>query len=113
MISVKSGTGTPYDAPKHHGVFGLIKLNKEKSKRTIVNYSYFHPNGGAEMSSAPVERVYYVVKGSITVKGKDNDNGEVHVLNAGDMVYIAPGETREVTVNDGQAAELLVFIVEV
>ena len=111
MISVKSGVGTPYDAPQHYGVFGILKLTKEHSKRTIVNYSYFHPNGGIEMSSAPVERVYYVITGSITAKGKDN--GETHVLQAGDMVYIAPGEEREVTVNDGQAAEVLVFVVEV
>lgn len=111
MISVKSGTGTPYDAAQHYGVFGILKLTKEHSKRTIVNYSYFHPNGGAEMSSAPVERVYYVVKGSITVKEKDD--AKTHVLNVGDMVYIAPGEEREITVNNGQAAEVLVFVVEV
>jgi len=111
MISVKSGVGTPYDAPQHHGVFGYLKLTKEQTKRTIVNYSYFHPNGGTEMTAAPVERVYYVVTGSITLKGKDNS--EVHVLNAGDMVYIAPGEMREMSVNNGQAAEVLVFIVQV
>lgn len=111
MISMKSGAGTPYDAPQHCGVFGVLKLTKQHSRRTIINYSYFLPNGGAEMSSAPVERVYFVVKGSITVKGKDH--GESHVLNAGDMVYIAPDEAREVTVNDGQAAEVLVIVVEV
>jgi len=111
MISVKSGTGTPYDAPQHFGVFGYLKLTKDQTKRTIVNYSYFHPNGGTEMTSAPAERVYYVVKGSITLKGKDN--GEVHVLNAGDLVYIAPNEMREMSVNNGEAAEVLVFIVVV
>lgn len=110
MISVKSGEGTPYDAPQHYGVFGVLKLTKEHTKRTIINYSYFHPNGGIEMSSAPVERVYCVIKGSITAKGKDN--GETHVLNAGDMVYIAPGEEREVTINNGQPAEVLVVVVE-
>ena len=38
------------------------------------------------MSSSDKERVYYVVKGSITVNGKE----ESHVLNAGDLLYIAP-----------------------
>lgn len=111
MISVTSGVGTPYDAPQHHGVNGILKLTKEQSRRTIVNYSYFQTNGGAEMSSAPVERVYYIVKGSITVTGKNND--EAHVLNAGDMVYIAPEEEREITVNGGQPAEVLVVAVVV
>lgn len=78
MISVKSGVGNPYDAPQHYGVFGILKLTKEHTKRTIINYSYFHPNGGIEMSSAPVERIYCIIKGSITAKGKDN--GETHEL---------------------------------
>ena len=111
MINVKSAEGVPYDAPGHYGCFGLMKFTKEHTKRTIINYSYFHPNGGIEMSAAaPVERVYCVIKGSITAKGK---NGGVHIVNAGDMIYIAPGEEREVTVNDGNPAEILVVVTEV
>jgi glyoxylate utilization-related uncharacterized protein len=72
-----------------------------------VCYSYFQPNGGAEMSSSPKERVYYVVKGSITVRGKD----EEHVLGPGDLIYIAPGEERDMVINNGKPAEVLVFIV--
>ena len=87
-----------------------MKRTKEHTKPTIINYSYFHPNGGIEMSSAAVERVYCVIYGSITAKEKDN--GETLVLNAGDMIYIALEEEREVTINDGQAAEVLVIVVE-
>lgn len=111
MIYVQSGVGTSYDAPQHHGVYGILKLTKEHTKRTIINYSYFQPNGGAEMSSAPVERVYCVVKGSITVTSKGGD--EVYILNPGDMIYIAPGENRAVSINHGQPAEVLVVVVEV
>ena len=70
MISVKDAEGVPYDAAKHWEVYGLKKITEEQSKRTNVFYSYFQPNGGAEMSSSDKERVYYIVKGSITVKGK-------------------------------------------
>lgn len=108
MISVKDGKGTPYDGPGHFGVYGIIKLGKGQTKRTIVNYSYFQPNGGAEMSSGDKERVYYIVKGSITVNGK---GGEKHVLNQGDLIYIAPGEERDMVINDGKPAEVLVLIV--
>lgn len=107
MISVKDAQGVPYDAAKHREVYGLKKITEEDSKRTSVFYSYFQPNGGAEMSSSPKERVYYVVKGSITVSGPD----EKHVLNEGDILYIAPGEERDMVINNGKPAELLVFVV--
>ncbi|SLM31702.1 putative Cupin domain protein [Desulfamplus magnetovallimortis] len=108
MISVKDAKGTPYDAAKHFGVYGLQKITEADSKRITVCYSYFQPDGGAEMSPSPKERVYYVTKGSITVNGKD---GESHLLNEGDMIYIAPGEERDMTINNGKPAEVLVFIV--
>jgi glyoxylate utilization-related uncharacterized protein len=107
MISVKDAQGTPYEAAKHSEVYGLQKITEAQSKRTTVCYSYFQPNGGAEMSSSPKERVYYVVKGSITVRGK----GEEHVLDPGDLIYIAPGEERDMVINNGKPAEVLVFIV--
>jgi quercetin dioxygenase-like cupin family protein len=108
MISVKDAQGTPYDAAKHFGVYGLQKVTEEQTRRTTVCYSYFQPNGGAEISSSPKERVYHIVSGSITVNG---NNGEKHVLNAGDMIYIAPGEERDMVINDGKPAEVLVIIV--
>jgi quercetin dioxygenase-like cupin family protein len=107
MISVNDAKGVQYEAAKHFEVYGLQKITEAQSKRTTVCYSYFQPNGGAELSSSPKERIYYVVKGSITVSG----GNEKHVLNVGDLVYIAPGEERDVVVNGGKPAEVLVFIV--
>ena len=37
--------------------------------------------------------------------------GEKHVLEAGDLVYIAPGEERDMVVNGGKPAEVLVLII--
>ena len=108
MISVKDAQGTPYDAAKHFGVYGLQKITEAQSKRTTVCYSYFQPNGGAEISSSPKERIYYVVNGSITINGLED---EKHVLNAGDLIYIAPGEERDMVINDGKPAEVLVIII--
>lgn len=108
MIIRKNGEGTQYDAPAHFGEYGIIKFAKDQTQKTIVSYTYFHPNGGCEMGAAPVERVYVVINGSITVSG---DNNEAHDLEKGDMLYIAPGENRDVKVNNGQAAEVLVFVV--
>ncbi len=109
MISVKDAKGTPYDAAKHSFVFGLKKfVEGQQTKKTSVFYSYFQPNGGAEMSASPKERVYYIVKGSITVNGK---GGESHVLNKGDVIYIGPGEERDMVINDGKPAEVVVIVV--
>ena len=107
MISVKDAEGTPYEAAKHFGVYGIMKINEEQSKRITVNYSYFQPDGGAEMSGSPTEKIYYVVKGSITVNGKD----ESHVLNQGDLIFIEADEEREMVINDGKPAEVLVFLI--
>lgn len=108
MISVKDAKGTSYDAAKHSFVYGLKKfVEGQQTKRTSVMYSYFQPNGGAEMSASDKERVYYVVKGSITVNGK----GETHVLSKGDCIYIGPGEQRDMVINDGKPAEVLVIVV--
>jgi quercetin dioxygenase-like cupin family protein len=107
MISVQDAKGQEYEAAKHFGVYGLQKITEAQSKRTTVCYSYFQPNGGAELSSSPKERVYYVVKGAVRVsKGE-----EVHDLSEGDMIYIAPGEERQMVILGGKPAEVLVFIV--
>lgn len=108
MISVKDAEGEFYAAARHSEVYGVQKFTEAVTKRTTVNYSYFQPNGGAEMCASGKERVYYVTKGSITVNGKD---GEKHVLNEGDCVFIAAGEERDMVINNGKPAEVLVFMV--
>lgn len=107
MISVKSNEGQVYEAAKHSGVFGLMKLTEADTQRISVNYSVFLPNGGAELSASPKERVYYVVEGKMKLTG----DGKEHVLDTGDLIYIAPGEQREVELLGNKAVESLVFIV--
>jgi quercetin dioxygenase-like cupin family protein len=58
-------------------------------------------------SADPLERIYCVIKGSITIKGP---KGEEFVMKAEDMIYIGPGEKREMTVNDNESAEVLVVV---
>ena len=106
MKSVKATEGTPYDAPKHYTMWGIIKILHEQTRRTGASLSHFLPNGSAEMSSSDKERVYYVIRGSITVKGKT----EEHMLEPGDLIYIAPGEEREIVTNGTEPATVLVII---
>lgn len=110
MISVKATEGKEYDAKRHFGMWGMQKIVAgQQSKRVTVSTSYFLPNGGAEMCSSPAERIYMVLEGSITVCGPN----EKHVLEAGDIIYIAPGEDRDMAVNNNTYAKVMVFVINV
>lgn len=108
MKTTRASEGTPYEAAKHFHVWGVRKVGPEEGTRRLnVSQSHFLPNGGAEMSSSDKERVYYVLRGSITVRGKN----ETHILEEGDLIYIAPGEEREIKVNKNECASILVIVV--
>lgn len=110
MKTVKASAGTSYDAKKHFNMWGMKKIcPQDGTARLTVSMSHFLPNGGGEMSSSDKERVYYVLSGSITVRGKN----EEHFLEAGDMIYIAPGEERSIETNGVQPATTLVIVVDV
>ena len=110
MKLIKKAEGQPYDAKAHFNVWSTNKLEAGKDSRNLsISLSHFLPHGGAEMTSSPKERAYYVISGSIMVKGK----GEKFVLEPGDTIYIAAGEEREVSVVGTEPATILVMIVNV
>ncbi|MEX1378084.1 MAG: cupin domain-containing protein [Eubacteriales bacterium] len=109
MQLVKSNEGNVYEAAKHFGCWGIKKVTSEQgASNVIVSISEFLPSGGAELTSSEKERVYCVLRGSITLTDGSN---EEYVLEENDMIYIAPGEKRAIKVNGTVAARLLVIIV--
>ena len=68
-----------YDAPKHFDMRSLRLQGFEvsASKFAWVGLSHFLPQGGAEMDSGPLEKIYVVLAGEITVTLAD---GSSHVL---------------------------------
>ncbi|NMA91908.1 MAG: cupin domain-containing protein [Firmicutes bacterium] len=109
MKTVKANKGTPYEAKRHFHMWGLKKVDRETAaSRLTVSISHFLPNGGAEMSSSAKERVYYLLSGALTVAGPE----EEHLLEEGDLLYIAPGEERAIKVRGVNPATVLVIIVE-
>lgn len=111
MIIVKSDQGTAYEAKNHFHMWGVRKLGfPEGAQNVILSISEFLPDGGAVMSSSDKERIYYVLRGSITVR---DEHGEEHIINESDMIYISPNEKREMVVNGLVAARVLVIIVNV
>ncbi len=107
MKLIKVGEGTTYDAPRHFNNWSINKVLPDAvSKRLQISVSHFLPHGGAEMSSSPLERIYFCVEGKITVKGKS----EEYQLDAGDMIYIGPGEERSFAVSNTKPATILVIM---
>lgn len=98
----------PYDAPKHFNMTGLRLQGFEASpaRSFWVGLSHFLPNGGAEASASPLERVYLVVCGNVTVI---TDEGET-VLRPLDSCHLAPGEKRTIINRTNEPASMLVIM---
>jgi quercetin dioxygenase-like cupin family protein len=59
--------------------------------KMAFSISHFLPSGGSEMGSAPVELIYYVTEGEMTIY--INDNKE-YCLKAGDSIHLRPNQGR-------------------
>jgi quercetin dioxygenase-like cupin family protein len=111
MRLIKSNEGEPYDAKNHFNSWSTKKIVPEQtSHRLNIVYSHFLPNGGASMSSSPLERAYYLLSGSLLIINKDHQEC---LLQPGDMIYIGPGEEREIKVLGNQTATMVVIMSKV
>ena len=110
MKIVRKTEGTPYEAPLHFNVWSTRKLSDKETKNTAVSLSHFLPNGRVDMSGSPVEKVYYILAGSMAVKNKA---GKEAVLHAGDIVYFAGDEERECHTIGPDVCTILVCMVKV
>jgi quercetin dioxygenase-like cupin family protein len=97
-----------YEAPNHRGVVGLRLQGYEEAgpKNQWVGFSQFLPNGGAGPDSSPVEKVYVVIEGSMTVIVGEEES----ILGPMDSCTIAPGETREIINRSNHVCKMLVVI---
>jgi mannose-6-phosphate isomerase-like protein (cupin superfamily) len=60
------------------------------------------------MSASPdKERIYCVLRGTMTVK---DEHGTAYDMEEGDMIYIPPGEKRDIAVTGGVACRILVVM---
>jgi glyoxylate utilization-related uncharacterized protein len=97
----------PYFPPKHFNMTTLKVHERESSgePKYWMGMSHFLPAGGAEFAEAPVELVYFVLDGEVTVKSKD----EKFVLKKWESIHIMPGEGREVINETNIPATMLVI----
>jgi len=99
-----------YEAPGHFGMTAMRLQGKEETgiQKFWMGLSHFLPGGGAKWAyeDNPLEKVYFVLEGEITVKGKT----EEVVLRKHDSLYLAPNEGREVKNKTNMPATMLVVI---
>jgi len=101
---------SPYDAPGHFGMTAMRLSGKEETGATKfwMGMSHFLPGGGAGWAyeDNPLEKVYFVIDGEITVKSKD----EEFVLKQYDTLFLGPNEGRELMNKTNKTASMLVVI---
>lgn len=99
----------PYVAPNHYEMRSLRLQGFEEGgpEKFWTGLSHFLPGGGAGPDSSPLEKVYVMVAGELTVKVGDEE--EV-VLKPMDSCFIPGGEIREVQNNGNAVASMLVVM---
>ena len=97
-----------YEAPKHHECYGLRLqgFDVSKTRNFWMAISHFLPGGGAYEDATPVEKVYLVLDGEVTVTTAD---GEA-TLKKYDSCYLAPNESRSIENKTNSPASMLVAI---
>ena len=100
----------PYAAPGHFNMVAMRLIGKDEtgSQKFWMGLSHFLPGGGAEWAyeDSPMEKVYFVLDGEITVKTKTEE------VTAGpwEAIYLAPNEGREVINKTNKPVSMLVVI---
>jgi quercetin dioxygenase-like cupin family protein len=108
MEVMRLGEAQPYEAPKHFDMRGLRLQGFDASgaENFWVGLSHFLPGGGAEMDATPLEKVYVVLKGEVTVT---TEAGDV-TLGPLDSCRLAPGEARSILNRTNHPASMLVVM---
>jgi quercetin dioxygenase-like cupin family protein len=100
-----------YNAPGHHDVTAMRIHGKEETgaEKFWIGLSTFLPGGGADYAyeDNPLEKVYYVLEGEITVADKD---GNEYVVHKDESISFRPNEGRYLDNKSNRTVVLLVVI---
>ena len=108
MKLIKADEGQFYEAKNHYGIWGVKKVTEADGARNLnLSISEFLPNGGALLTASVKDRVYMVLRGTMDVL---DEQGNVHSMEEGDMIFIPAGEKREIRVTGKIACRILVIL---
>jgi quercetin dioxygenase-like cupin family protein len=108
MEVVRLKDAKPYEAPKHVDVrtLRLQGFDASGAEKFWVGLTHFLPGGGAQHDATPIEKVYVVVEGEVTVI----TDGAEATLKPLDSCRLAPGEARSVENRTNSPASMLVVM---
>lgn len=98
----------PYDPPNHFDcrALRLQGVEASDSEHFWVGLSHFLPGGGASMEETPLEKVYIVIAGEVTIVTPK----ERVKLGMCDSCHIPAGEARQVINETNQPASMIVVM---
>jgi quercetin dioxygenase-like cupin family protein len=108
MQVTRLGDAKPYEAPKHFDCTALRLQGWDASaaQNFSVGLSHFLPGGGCELDATPLEKVYVVTEGEVTVITHE---GEA-TLGPYDSIYLAPNEARSIENRTNRPASMIVVM---
>ena len=101
----------PYFPAGHFGVTCKRYHGKDETgaQKFWIGVSEFEPDGGADRAydDNPLEKVYFVLEGEMTVTDKD---GNKYVIHKNESISFPPNEGRGLKNESGKPAKMLVII---
>lgn len=80
--------------------------NDAENCKMIMGITYFQPGGNTDFGANPLESIYYILKGEMTLKTDDEET----VLHAGDSFHCGGGVAKSVTNTGSDVSEMLVCL---
>ena len=98
-----------YEAPKHFDMrgFRLQGFIEDGPSFAWTGMSHFLPGGGVEMGAGPLEKIYVVLNGEVTI---ELEGGVTHILDRYDSCFIPGGESRAIRNDSNEVAVMLVIM---
>jgi len=108
MLVKRFADAKAYDAANHRACTSLRLFGAEAggTKGLIVGLSHFLPGGGAGPDASPPEKVYFVLRGELTVIV----DGQETVLKPYDSCTIGPNESREIINRGNEVCSIVVAV---
>ncbi len=98
-----------YTAPGHTDTVHTMWLQHKEMGSTApywVGCSYYLPGSKAEWGASPLDKIYIVLDGQLTIRLED----ETVELGPMDSIFIGPDESREVINNTNRVVTMLVVM---
>lgn len=109
MRKVKVDEAVAYNAPGHFDMRAIRLHSKEESgcENFTLGMSHFLPGGGTEYVEPPVELIYFILEGEMTVS--DKEGNEICTLKKHESMHFDAGEGKSILNKTNYPATMLVI----